>query len=95
MCLCRFLDPIIFGWYPEEMCDLLGPMLPIFSKEEVKNMINRLDFIGINHYTSFYSKDCMYSDCEAGAPGVSVPEGRSLRTPVRDGKLIGESVSGF
>ncbi|KAI3456429.1 hypothetical protein Pfo_013092 [Paulownia fortunei] len=86
-----FLDPIMFGKYPEEMHHLLGSLLPVLSKKDLQSMSNRLDFIGINHYTSFYSKDCLYSDCESGAPGVSKSEGYTLRTAVRDGALIGES----
>ncbi|KAH6773803.1 hypothetical protein C2S51_012207 [Perilla frutescens var. frutescens] len=51
------------------MRDLVGSMLPVFSEKDVENMINdELDFIGINHYTSFYSKDCIYSECEFGQP---------------------------
>ncbi|KAK6149783.1 hypothetical protein DH2020_017308 [Rehmannia glutinosa] len=88
-----FLDPIIFGKYPEEMHRLLGALLPEFSKNDLEIMSNKLDFIGINHYTSFYSKDCIYSHCQSGAPGVSKSEGYSLRTALRDGALIGESVS--
>ncbi|KAH6792807.1 beta-glucosidase 47 [Perilla frutescens var. hirtella] len=73
------------------MRDLVGSMLPVFSEKDVENMINdELDFIGINHYTSFYSKDCIYSECEFGAPGVSRSEGYSLRTAIRDGQLIGQ-----
>ncbi|GFP97017.1 beta-glucosidase 47 [Phtheirospermum japonicum] len=86
-----FLDPIIFGKYPEEMRRLLGTMLPVFSKKELEIMSNnRLDFIGINHYTSFYSKDCIYSYCDPEAPGVTKSEGYYLRTALRGGALIGE-----
>ncbi|PIN21148.1 Beta-glucosidase, lactase phlorizinhydrolase [Handroanthus impetiginosus] len=85
-----FLDPIMFGKYPEEMHRLLGPLLPVFSKKDLECMSNSLDFIGINHYTSFYSKDCMYSYCESGAAGVIKSEGYALRTAIRNGALIGE-----
>ncbi|KAG8385714.1 hypothetical protein BUALT_Bualt03G0073900 [Buddleja alternifolia] len=84
-----FLDPIIHGKYPEEMHRLLGSQLPVFSKRDLQDLSNGLDFIGINHYTSFYSKDCIYSNCKSGAPGVSKSEGYTLRTAVRDGALIG------
>lgn len=89
---CRFLDPILYGEYPEEMQEILGPLLPKFSKD-VTSMNGKLDFIGINHYTSFYSKDCIYSECKLGEPGVSKSEGYALRTAERDGASIGESVS--
>ncbi|KAG6573201.1 Beta-glucosidase 47, partial [Cucurbita argyrosperma subsp. sororia] len=59
-----FLDPIIFGYYPAEMEEILGFDLPRFSTEDQKKLKNGADFIGINHYTSFYVKDCLYSVCE-------------------------------
>lgn len=90
-CNCRFLDPIIFGKYPAEMSQILGPALPYFSKDDLRMMENGLDFIGINHYTSFYAKDCIFSACQQG-PGVTKTEGRYLRTPSKDGVLIGEAV---
>ncbi|XP_031127532.1 beta-glucosidase 47-like [Ipomoea triloba] len=84
-----FLDPIIFGKYPAEMRQILGSGLPTFSKDDLRMMKNGVDFIGINHYTSFYAKDCIFSACEQG-PGVTKTEGRYLRTPSKDGVLIGE-----
>ncbi|KAH9748138.1 Beta-glucosidase 47 [Citrus sinensis] len=72
-----FLDPIIFGKYPKEMYEILGSSLPSFSKNDLEKLKNGLDFIGINHYTSFYVKDCIFS-------------GSILRTAKRNGVLIGE-----
>ncbi|KAJ4968152.1 hypothetical protein NE237_014853 [Protea cynaroides] len=59
-----FLDPIIYGEYPPEMRELLGSSLPTFSLEEKKKLENKLDFIGINHYSTLYVKDCMFSQCD-------------------------------
>ncbi|KAJ4967952.1 hypothetical protein NE237_014653 [Protea cynaroides] len=59
-----FLDPIIYGEYPLEMRKLLGSSLPTFSLEEKKKLENKLDFIGINHYSTLYVKDCMFSQCD-------------------------------
>ncbi|XP_070661911.1 beta-glucosidase 47-like isoform X2 [Malus domestica] len=88
-----FLDPILQGKYPAEMRELLGSDLPAFSKSDVEMLkMNGLDFIGINHYTSFYSKDCMFSACEPG-PGASRTEGFALRTAQKDGVFIGEPTS--
>ncbi|XP_004293271.1 PREDICTED: beta-glucosidase 47 [Fragaria vesca subsp. vesca] len=84
-----FLDPIVHGRYPAEMHELLGDDLPEFSMFDMEMLKNGLDFIGINHYTSFYSKDCMISPCEPG-PGVSRTEGYALRTAQKDGIYIGE-----
>ncbi|KAH9748142.1 Beta-glucosidase 47 [Citrus sinensis] len=84
-----FLDPIIFGKYPKEMYEILGSSLPSFSKNDLEKLKNGLDFIGINHYTSFYVKDCIFSVCEPG-PGNCKTEGSILRTAKRNGVLIGE-----
>ncbi|PSR98429.1 Beta-glucosidase [Actinidia chinensis var. chinensis] len=84
-----FLDPIVLGKYPEEMQEILGSILPIFSKTDLEKMKRGLDFIGINHYTSFYVKDCIFSACNKGK-GVSRTEGYALWTAMKDGVLIGE-----
>jgi beta-glucosidase len=89
--LSRFLDPIILGKYPTEMREILGSDLPVFSKYELEKLKSGVDFIGINQYTSFYVKDCMFSTCEQG-PGVSKTEGLYLRTAQKDGFFIGQPV---
>ncbi|XP_021719664.1 beta-glucosidase 46-like isoform X2 [Chenopodium quinoa] len=84
-----FLDPIMFGEYPAEMRKILGPNLPKFSKNEKRILDKALDFIGINHYTSFYAQDCMFTSCKSGS-GVTWTEGAYLRTPYKEGISIGE-----
>ncbi|XP_022954961.1 beta-glucosidase 45-like isoform X2 [Cucurbita moschata] len=84
-----FLDPIIFGYYPAEMEEILGFDLPRFSTEDQKKLKNGADFIGINHYTSFYVKDCLYSACEPKW-GSSKIEGFALCTPMKEETSIGE-----
>ncbi|CAL5015957.1 unnamed protein product [Urochloa decumbens] len=56
-----FLDPIVYGDYPPEMRQLLGSRLPAFSPEDKRKLGYKLDFIGVNHYTTLYAKDCMFS----------------------------------
>ncbi|GMH19459.1 hypothetical protein Nepgr_021300 [Nepenthes gracilis] len=85
-----FLDPIINGNYPSEMRQILGSDLPEFSEEDRTVLLKSSDFIGVNHYTSFYVKDCIFSECEAGAEGASRTEGLFLRTPSKNGVPIGE-----
>ncbi|GAU33450.1 hypothetical protein TSUD_380860 [Trifolium subterraneum] len=84
-----FLDPIILGKYPSEMHDILGPDLIAFSKYDSEKLKNGLDFIGINHYTSYYVKDCIYSTCEQGK-GSSKTEGFALTSAQMNGRSIGE-----
>ncbi|XP_040935406.1 beta-glucosidase 46-like isoform X1 [Gossypium hirsutum] len=85
----RFLDPIIFGRYPQEMQDILGSILPEFSKTEKQKLNKGLDFIGINHYTSFYVRNCMLTTCEPGK-GTSKTEGYWAQSSQKNGIDIGE-----
>ncbi|KEH36808.1 glycoside hydrolase family 1 protein [Medicago truncatula] len=84
-----FLDPIILGKYPAEMHEILGPDLLVFSKYDKEKFKNGLDFIGINHYTSYYVKDCIFSACEQGK-GSSKTEGFALTSAQMNDKSIGE-----
>ncbi|KAJ8446591.1 hypothetical protein Cgig2_019744 [Carnegiea gigantea] len=96
-----FLDPIMFGEYPAEMRKILGPNLPRFSNKDLKVLHTAADFIGINHYTSFYVRDCMYSACKYGR-GVSWTEGHvqesnqscSTNDLLNDGKRV-EYMAGY
>ncbi|GMN49847.1 hypothetical protein TIFTF001_019012 [Ficus carica] len=89
-----FLDPIIRGKYPAEMEQILGSVLPKFSTSDKQKLeLPGLDFIGINHYTSYYVKDCIASPCEP-AVGVTWTEGLYQRSSERNGVPIGESMPG-
>uniref|UniRef100_A0A0D9W752 beta-glucosidase n=1 Tax=Leersia perrieri TaxID=77586 RepID=A0A0D9W752_9ORYZ len=82
-----FLDPIFFGDYPRVMKEMISSNLPKFTPEEKKLLqTNKMDFIGINQYTSIYAKDCIYSPC-----ALNTYEGNALvyTTGVRNGKKIG------
>ncbi|CAA7029806.1 unnamed protein product [Microthlaspi erraticum] len=84
------LDPIIYGKYPEEMMNILGSALPQFSSNEIKNLKNsRSDFIGINHYTSYFVQDCLISACNGG-DGASRAEGFVLKLDRKGNVTIGE-----
>ncbi|KAH7570000.1 hypothetical protein JRO89_XS05G0030800 [Xanthoceras sorbifolium] len=51
-----FLDPLMFGDYPSSMRSRVGSRLPMFSKYEATLLKGSLDFVGINHYTTFYAQ---------------------------------------
>ncbi|XP_031127069.1 beta-glucosidase 46-like [Ipomoea triloba] len=85
-----FLDPIIYGRYPKEMKDILGSLLPEFSSEDLEKLKTGLDFIAINHYTSFYVQDCMYSAC-GPVDGNTRIEGFIGKSSIKNGIPIGES----
>nr|QJC44973.1 beta glucosidase 10 [Stevia rebaudiana] len=82
------LDPAVFGFYPEEMRKYLGSKLPTFSYEEKKFMEKSVDFIGINHYSAIYVKDCTNSSCSA--TGNCAIQGFVDKAVESDGVLIGE-----
>ncbi|KAJ9562829.1 hypothetical protein OSB04_007989 [Centaurea solstitialis] len=84
-------DPPIFGDYPQEMREYHGSELPRFSPEEKRFMKNSIDFIGINHYSAIYTKDCTNSSCLNG--GDRAIKGFVEITGERDGQLIGEPTS--
>lgn len=88
------MDPIILGKYPAEMHEILGGELLEFSKYDSEKLKNGLDFIGINHYTSYYVKDCIFSTCEEGK-GSSKTEGFALTSAQMNGVAIGDPVLNF
>nr|ABC55715.1 beta-mannosidase 4 [Oncidium hybrid cultivar] len=81
-----FLDPIIYGSYPPDMIQLLGSVLPTFSGSDKRKLRSSLDFIGVNHYSSLYPKDCLFSSCYLG-PFVS--NGSVLGLGYKNGVPIG------
>lgn len=89
----RTFDPLIFGDYPPEMRHYHGNELPSFSPEEKDIIKGSIDFIGLNHYSTFYVKDCIYSSCALG--GDRPIRGFSNTTGYRDGVPIGDRVWKF
>ncbi|XP_020890210.1 beta-glucosidase 45 [Arabidopsis lyrata subsp. lyrata] len=72
------------------MVNILGPALPQFSSNEVKNLENsRADFIGINHYTSYFIQDCLTSACNTGH-GAFKAEGFAHKLDRKGNVSIGE-----
>lgn len=56
------LNPLVYGDYPSLMRKYLGKDLPKFTEDEVKLVKGSFDFIGLNHYTTFYAIDCFHSN---------------------------------
>jgi beta-glucosidase len=75
------------------MREILGPNLPEFtSKQKKKLQATKLDFIGLNHYTTLYMKDCIFSPYEVIDPVDG--DARAVSSAIRDdGELIGEPVN--
>lgn len=50
------MDPLFFGDYPTSMRKRVGNRLPKFSASEAALIKGSLDFVGINHYTTYYAQ---------------------------------------
>uniref|UniRef100_A0ACD5VKG1 Uncharacterized protein n=1 Tax=Avena sativa TaxID=4498 RepID=A0ACD5VKG1_AVESA len=48
-------DPFFFGDYPASMRKKIGKRLPRFTAAEAALVKGSMDFIGINHYTTYYT----------------------------------------
>ncbi|KAL5998503.1 hypothetical protein ACLOJK_009446 [Asimina triloba] len=48
------LHPLVFGNYPASMRRIVGSRLPSFTEDQIKKVKGSFDFVGLNHYTTFY-----------------------------------------
>uniref|UniRef100_A0A7N0UDD7 Beta-glucosidase n=1 Tax=Kalanchoe fedtschenkoi TaxID=63787 RepID=A0A7N0UDD7_KALFE len=83
-----FLDPLMFGEYPNSMRDKLGTRLPTFSSAEASLLKGSLDFVGINHYTTFYARD--NSTSVIGPIVNAFTESGTVTLPFKGTKAIGD-----
>ncbi|XP_057528462.1 beta-glucosidase 18-like [Amaranthus tricolor] len=88
------LDPLIYGDYPPLMHEILGKNLPSFGEDEVELVKGSVDFLGINHYTSFYAIDCLHSTDCLPTENRAI-RGFAGRTIARDGVPIGDEMGVF
>ncbi|XP_054789015.1 beta-glucosidase 11-like [Prosopis cineraria] len=61
-----FLNPIMFGDYPDMMKKNIGSRLPSFTKTESNIVKGSIDFLGINYYYTSYIKNSPQSQAEGG-----------------------------
>ncbi|KAI5071773.1 hypothetical protein GOP47_0014024 [Adiantum capillus-veneris] len=91
----RFLDPLIFGDYPNSMKELVGDRLP--SLQHINNtkfpLKNSFDFIGLNHYTTNYVYPGEPSYLIATIHNIN-PDGHFDVSYDRNGKSIGSQSHG-
>ncbi|GFY88712.1 beta glucosidase 40 [Actinidia rufa] len=84
-----FIEPLVFGEYPSLMITRVGSRLPRFTEAESALLKGSLDFVGINHYTTFYAKPNT-----TNIIGVllkdSITDSGVITLPFRDGKPIGD-----
>ncbi|KAM0987103.1 hypothetical protein ACFX19_011421 [Malus domestica] len=84
-----FLDPFMFGDYPSSMRSRVGSRLPTFSKSESALIKGSLDFVGINHYTTFYGSNDT-ADIIGHLLNDSLADSGAITLPFKDGKPIGD-----
>ncbi|KAK8522850.1 hypothetical protein V6N12_056544 [Hibiscus sabdariffa] len=88
-----FLDPLIFGDYPSSMRSRVGTRLPTFTESESALLKGSLDFVGINHYTTYYASenatntiDDLLNDVvsDADAHAIRMDDPNSILIPIED-----------
>ncbi|PHZ86515.1 GH1 family beta-glucosidase [Paremcibacter congregatus] len=47
----QYLDPVLLGKYPPEMQDIFGDAWPAYTPQELNDLREPLDFIGVNYYS--------------------------------------------
>lgn len=53
----RFLNPLVFGDYPDVMKKNAGSRIPAFTLQESKSIRGSFDFLGLNYYYEMFVKD--------------------------------------
>ncbi|XP_061368012.1 beta-glucosidase 40-like [Gastrolobium bilobum] len=87
-----FLDPLMFGDYPSSMRSRVGSRLPKFSQSEAALVKGSLDFVGINHYTTFYARDNS-TNLIGTLLHDSIADSGTITLPFNGTKTIGEKAN--
>ncbi|XP_022132224.1 beta-glucosidase 40 [Momordica charantia] len=87
-----FLNPLIFGDYPSSMRSRVGGRLPTFSRQQAAMVKGSLDFVGINHYTTFYAYHNS-TNIIGVALNDSIADSGAFTVPFKGLKTIGERAS--
>ncbi|KAL4324606.1 hypothetical protein GQ457_11G028440 [Hibiscus cannabinus] len=88
----RFMEPLVRGQYPPIMQKLVKDRLPVFTEEDKELIKGSFDFIGLNYYTSRYSKNI--PTYPRGAPLSLFTDPRVNITAEKNGVLIGPKAEG-
>nr|APR63783.1 hydroxyisourate hydrolase family protein [Populus tomentosa] len=83
-----FIEPLILGDYPISMRNRVGDRLPKFTKNDAALVKGSLDFVGINHYTTFYarSNDSLLGDVIGKVLNDSVADSGAITLPFGENK---------
>nr|XP_027102880.1 furcatin hydrolase-like [Coffea arabica] len=83
-----FLDPLVFGDYPQSMRRLVGKRLPRFTREQSQLVKGSLDFLGVNYYTSNFAANAHFHN---GPNNSYTTDNQVNLTTERNGLAIGEA----
>jgi beta-glucosidase len=75
----QFLDPTLLGEFPEEMSEMFGEDWPSMSDDELAQLRQPIDFVGINYYLRLIVRDA-----SSDAPAATPP--RAAIVPPEDGR---------
>ncbi|KAG6765652.1 hypothetical protein POTOM_029702 [Populus tomentosa] len=83
-----FIEPLILGDYPISMRNRVGDRLPKFTENDAALVKGSLDFVGINHYTTFYarSNDSLLGDVIGKVLNDSVADSGAITLPFGENK---------
>lgn len=84
-----FLNPLMFGDYPSSMRNRVGNRLPKFTSSEAALLKGSLDFVGINHYTTFYAQRNA-TNLIGVVLNDSLADAGALTIPFKNGKPIAD-----
>ncbi|XP_043724405.1 beta-glucosidase 40-like isoform X1 [Telopea speciosissima] len=87
-----FMDPLFFGDYPSSMRSRVGSRLPKFSTAEAALVKGSLDFVGINHYTTYYAMS-NFTNIIGIVLNDTLADSGADTLPFKDGKPIGQKAS--
>ncbi|KAG8638711.1 beta-glucosidase 24 isoform X3 [Manihot esculenta] len=89
-----YMEPLVYGDYPNIMRELVKDRLPIFTEHEKKLVKDSFDFIGINYYTSIYAKAI---PIDPNATHTSYTDDQFIYATAesKDGELIGPKFEGM
>ncbi|XP_047330668.1 beta-glucosidase 40-like [Impatiens glandulifera] len=85
-----FLRPLMLGDYPNSMIERVGSRLPRFSHDESLLVKGSLDFVGINHYTTFYGSNNTAANLVGVLLNDTLLDSGATTLPFKNGKPIGD-----
>ncbi|KAG8383045.1 hypothetical protein BUALT_Bualt05G0143600 [Buddleja alternifolia] len=84
------IEPLIQGDYPSSMRTRVGSRLPKFSEAESTRLRGSFDFIGINHYTTWYATANKIDSTTRVLLNKSLSDSGAVTLPVAIGKPIAD-----